>query len=52
MRPEITEAIGQGFAGVTPLGADDIARAVVFTLTQPPNVHISEMLVRPARSPM
>ena len=52
MRPEITEAIGKGFSGVTPLHADDIARAVVFTLSQPANVHVSELLVRPARSPM
>jgi clavulanate-9-aldehyde reducatase len=52
MRPEIVQAISGGFSGVTPLGADDIARAVVFTLGQPPNVHISELLVRPARSPM
>jgi NADP-dependent 3-hydroxy acid dehydrogenase YdfG len=52
MRPEIVEAIGAGFTGVTPLSPEDIARAVVFTLAQPANVHISEMLVRPARSPM
>jgi clavulanate-9-aldehyde reductase len=52
MRPEIVQAISGGFSDVTPLAADDIASAVVFALGQPRNVHISEMLVRPARSPM
>jgi len=52
MRPEIVQAISGGFSDVTPLSPDDIAHAVVFTLGQPRNVHISELLVRPARSPM
>jgi len=52
MRPEIVQAISGGFSDVTPLSAEDIASAVVFTLGQPRNVHISELLVRPARSPM
>jgi NADP-dependent 3-hydroxy acid dehydrogenase YdfG len=52
MRPEIVQAISGGFSAVTPLAPEDIASAVVFTLGQPRNVHISELLVRPARSPM
>lgn len=52
MRPEVLEEIGGAFADVVPLDAGDIADAVVYTLAQPPNVHVSELLVRPARSPM
>ncbi len=32
------------------LEADDIARAAVFALTQPPHVDLGEMLIRPVRS--
>jgi NADP-dependent 3-hydroxy acid dehydrogenase YdfG len=46
-RPEIREMISKNFAGVTPLEADDIARAIVYSLSQPPNVSINEVLVRP-----
>jgi NADP-dependent 3-hydroxy acid dehydrogenase YdfG len=46
-RPEILEMIASNFAGVTPLDADDIARAIVYALSQPPNVSINEILVRP-----
>ena len=31
------------------LEADDVARSVMFALTQPPSVEINEMLIRPAR---
>ncbi len=33
------------------LEADDIARAVMFTLTQPPHVDVNELLVRPIHQP-
>ena len=46
-RPEIQQVMQQAFEGVTPLEADDIARAIVFTLAQPQNVSIQEVLVRP-----
>ena len=36
------------FAGVEPLQAEDIARAVVYAIGQPPNVAVNEVLVRPA----
>jgi NADP-dependent 3-hydroxy acid dehydrogenase YdfG len=34
------------------LRADDIARAVVFALSQPPHVDVNEVLVRPIRQPL
>jgi NADP-dependent 3-hydroxy acid dehydrogenase YdfG len=33
------------------LEADDIARAVMFALTQPPHVDVNEVLVRPIHQP-
>jgi clavulanate-9-aldehyde reducatase len=47
-RPEVIEAMAKAFQGVTPLAADDIARAVVYAISQPANVSINEMLVRPS----
>lgn len=46
-RPEIQEMMAKRFEGVVPLEADDIARAIVYALSQPPNVSINEVLVRP-----
>jgi NADP-dependent 3-hydroxy acid dehydrogenase YdfG len=34
------------------LEADDIARAVLFALTQPPHVDVNEMLIRPIHQPI
>ena len=34
------------------LEADDIARAVMYALTQPPNVDVNEVLIRPIRQPV
>ena len=34
------------------LKADDIARAVIFALSQPPHVDVNEVLVRPIRQPL
>ena len=33
----------------TPLSADDIARAILYVVGQPPHVAINEVLVRPSR---
>jgi NADP-dependent 3-hydroxy acid dehydrogenase YdfG len=33
----------------TPLSADDIARAILYVVGQPPHVAVNEMLVRPSR---
>jgi clavulanate-9-aldehyde reducatase len=46
-RPEIQVGIRQTFKDVTPLEADDVARAIVYALTQPDNVSVNEVLVRP-----
>jgi clavulanate-9-aldehyde reducatase len=32
-----------------PLRSDDIARAIVYTVAQPPDVAVNEVLIRPAR---
>jgi NADP-dependent 3-hydroxy acid dehydrogenase YdfG len=34
------------------LEPDDIARAVMFALTQPPHVDVNEVLVRPIHQPL
>jgi clavulanate-9-aldehyde reducatase len=47
-RPEVLAQMAKAFQGVTPLAADDIARAVVYAISQPANVSINEMLVRPS----
>jgi NADP-dependent 3-hydroxy acid dehydrogenase YdfG len=47
-RPEILELMAKNFAGVTPLDADDIANAVVYAISQPANVSVNEILVRPS----
>ena len=52
VRQEVLEALGPGFASVTPLDADDIANAILYTVCQPPNISVSEVLIRPTTSPM
>jgi NADP-dependent 3-hydroxy acid dehydrogenase YdfG len=47
-RPEVLEQMAKRFAGVTPLEAEDIARAILYAIGQPPNVSINEVLVRPS----
>src|SRR5215467_1762671 len=51
-RKEVLEKTLPAFKGVTPLDATDIADAVVFAIGQPPNVTISELLVRPSAQQM
>lgn len=46
-REEIRPLIEQFVSGMRPLVADDIARAVVYALAQPPHVSVNEVLVRP-----
>jgi clavulanate-9-aldehyde reductase len=47
-RPEVLEQMAKRFAGVTPLSSEDIARAILYAIGQPPNVSINEILVRPS----
>src|ERR1700677_1351486 len=47
-RPEVLEQMAKRFAGVTPLESQDIARAILYAIGQPPNVSINEVLVRPS----
>ena len=57
VRTEFQEAAGyemEGFGAfmqsVGPvLTADDISRSILFTISQPPAVHVSDMLIRPTR---
>jgi NADP-dependent 3-hydroxy acid dehydrogenase YdfG len=47
-------AVDTPFFSSTPQNAledDDIARAVMFALTQPPRVDVNEILVRPIHQP-
>src|SRR3954451_15616348 len=46
-RQEVQDALREGFKGIEPIAADDIANAILFALTQPHNVSINELLVRP-----
>jgi len=48
VREEVLQEILPGFAGVTPLRAEDVAAAVVWALAQPENVSVSELLLRPS----
>jgi NADP-dependent 3-hydroxy acid dehydrogenase YdfG len=47
-RPEIREQMAKRFEGVTRLVPEDIADAIVFTISRPANVSVNEVLVRPA----
>jgi NADP-dependent 3-hydroxy acid dehydrogenase YdfG len=46
-RDEVLEEMQKRFSDVTPLDAADIANAIVYSIGQPDNVSINEVLVRP-----
>jgi NADP-dependent 3-hydroxy acid dehydrogenase YdfG len=46
-QPEAREASVRMYTTMRSLEADDIARAVVYMVSQPPHVAVNEMLVRP-----
>ncbi len=46
-RPEILEGMAQTFGNIELLGAEDIAHAVRYVVTQPRRVAVNEILVRP-----
>jgi len=52
VRAEVMEQLHGGFAGVVPMTAEQVADAILFAIGQPPGVTISEVLMRPANSPM
>lgn len=45
-RPEVREAIQQRFAGIQQMQPDDIARAVLYMVTQPRHTAVNE-IIRP-----
>lgn len=47
-RPQVLEQMAKRFAGVTPLSAEDIAGAILYAISQPANVSVNEILVRPS----
>jgi NADP-dependent 3-hydroxy acid dehydrogenase YdfG len=47
-RPEVLEQMRRRFEGVTPLSSQDIAEAILYAISQPANVSINEVLVRPS----
>jgi NADP-dependent 3-hydroxy acid dehydrogenase YdfG len=45
--PEMRKAQQEAEHHITPLRGEDIAAAIVFAVTQPEHISISEMLIRP-----
>jgi clavulanate-9-aldehyde reductase len=48
-RPEIRQVIASVLAEVEPLRSEDIANAILYAISQPPNVAVNEVLVRPSQ---
>lgn len=46
--PEVLQAMAQRFEGITFLESEDIAAGILYALTQPPNVAVNEVLIRPS----
>jgi NADP-dependent 3-hydroxy acid dehydrogenase YdfG len=46
-RPEVLEGIRSTFGSIATMTADDIAEAIVFTVTRPRHVAVNEVLIRP-----
>ncbi len=47
-RPEVQQAIRGALGEVEPLRSEDIADAIVYAISRPPNVAVNEVLVRPS----
>ena len=47
-RPEIREQIARIFQDVTPLSSQDIADAILYTISRPANISVNEVLIRPS----
>lgn len=47
----VRAAAAKAFEGITPLTSEDIAGAILYALSQPANVAVNEILVRPAKQP-
>lgn len=50
-RPEIQGMFNKWFDGIKRLESDDIARAILYAVSQPEHVSVNEMLIRPAGQP-
>jgi NADP-dependent 3-hydroxy acid dehydrogenase YdfG len=48
-RPEIHKQIKERFMSITVLQADDIARGIIYAVTQPEHVSVNEVLIRPSQ---
>ncbi|SFP40286.1 NADP-dependent 3-hydroxy acid dehydrogenase YdfG [Geodermatophilus dictyosporus] len=46
-QPDARAASQRMYSEMTPLQAEDVARAIVYVVTQPPHVAVNEVLVRP-----
>ncbi len=46
-QPDAKADVQRMVGGMTPLQAEDVARAIVYVVTQPPHVAVNEVLVRP-----
>jgi len=46
-RPEVQEAIKGRFGNIKTLQPDDIARSIVYAVSQPDHVNVNEILIRP-----
>lgn len=47
--PAAKQALEARFKAVIPLQPEDIARAIVYAVTQPPHVNVNEILIRPTQ---
>jgi NADP-dependent 3-hydroxy acid dehydrogenase YdfG len=48
---EVRERFHKNWSDKTPLAPDDVAQAVVYTVTQPSHVNVNEILIRPTDQP-
>jgi NADP-dependent 3-hydroxy acid dehydrogenase YdfG len=52
VRPDVMAEMNRAFVHVKPLTAEQVADAILYAIGRPPGVTISEVLMRPANSPM